>query len=310
MADADVEPKAESAESVLVDVVVVSYNSRSVLRDAVIRLIDEPQLNVIVVDNASTDDSLAAVGGLPVEAIALPRNGGFAHGCNHGWRAGCAPYVLFLNPDARIEPAAIRELIDVLAREERTGLVAPLIRKENGALDFSIRRFPRLISRYAQALFLQRIFPRRKWSDEVVRDPDEYRERTVVEWVSGACLLVRRSLLERVGGWDERFFLYCEDIDLCKRIQEAGFDVVFEPAATVVHTGGASASRPALLPTLAQSRIRFVQKHGTRATRLLERLGIGLCALTHVFVAKGGIETRAGHARSLKVVAGRAMRHP
>ncbi len=305
MAGPGPEPEMESTRWPVVDVVVVAYNSRSVLRDTVSPLIDDPELNVIVVDNASPDDSLTAVRDLPVEAILLHRNGGFAHGCNQGWSLGRAPYVLFLNPDARIEPRAIRVLIERLSQDERAGIVAPQIRKQDGTLDFSIRRFPRLRSRYAQALFLQRIFPKAEWSDEVVRDQERYSEPRTVEWVSGACFLIKRSLLERLGGLDEEFFLYCEDIDLCKRIREAGFNVVFEPAATVVHVGGKSGSRPALLPVLAESRIRYVQKHGTPVTRLLERLGIGLCAVTHALVGKGGLEARAGHARSLKVVVSR-----
>ncbi len=310
MFTARAETRSEVGRSPLVDVVVVAYNSRVVLRDAVNPLVGNADLNVIVVDNASRDDSLAAVRDLPIESIRLNQNGGFAHGCNHGWRAGRAPYVLFLNPDGRIESAEIKKLVDLLARDDRAGVVAPLIRRDDGTIDFSLRRFPRLRSTYAQAVFLQRIFPRREWSDEVIRDPHAYRRRAEVDWVSGACMLVKRAVLDEVSGWDERFFLYCEDIDLCKQVHDAGFDVLFEPSAVAVHVGGSSESRAALLPTLAESRIRYARKHRTPITRLLERLGIGLGALTHVLVSKGGAESRAGHARSLGVVVGRAPSRP
>jgi GT2 family glycosyltransferase len=116
-------------------------------------------------------------------------------------------------------------------------------------------------------------------------------------------MLVRRDVLEKVDGWDEGFFLYCEDIDLCKRIRDAGFDVRYEPSCVAVHLGGASGSRPALLPTLAESRLRYARKHRTRSWQVLERIGFALGALTHVVVSQGGLAPRVGHARSFTVLA-------
>ena len=108
-----------------VDVVVVSYNSHVHLRGCVEPLAAASQDNVIVVDNASADDSPKAVEGLPVTVIAQDFNGGFAQGCNRGWRVGTAPYVLFLNPDARIEPAAVESLGRVLEGDSHVGIVGP-----------------------------------------------------------------------------------------------------------------------------------------------------------------------------------------
>jgi hypothetical protein len=264
-------------------------------------------LHVIVVDNASSDDSLGSVRDLPAELVALDENGGFAHGCNEGWRRGGAPYVLFLNPDARIEPAGLARLVKVLEGNERAGLVAPRLVNDHGGLEYSQRRFPRLRSTYSRALFLHRLFPMSSWSDEVVRNPERYEEPGSTEWVAGACVLVRRDVLERIGGWDESFFLYCEDIDLCKRIQTAGFEVRYEPSAVAVHIGGMSAPRFGLYPTLAASQIRYARKHRSRPAVLMERAGLGLSALTHLALGRGGKAARAGHARSLKfLVAGRA----
>src|SRR4249919_2580458 len=98
----------------VVDVVLVSYNSAATLRQCVSPLVADQELQVIVVDNASQDESLASVADLPVHVVELENNGGFALGCNRGWQSGSAPYVLFLNPDASIEPASIRRLADVL----------------------------------------------------------------------------------------------------------------------------------------------------------------------------------------------------
>jgi hypothetical protein len=284
----------------LVDVVVVTYNSRLKLRACLEPLLGHEDLELIVADNASPDGSLDAVAGLPVTAIALPRNGGFAHGCNAGIAAGSAPYVLLLNPDAEIRPDAIRTLAAALAADERIGAAAPRIVAEDGSLEFSQRRFPRLRSTYAQALFLHRVFPRAEWVDELERDPRVYEQARSPEWASGACLLLRRSAVEEIGGLDDGFFMYCEDIDLCRRLRDAGYDIRFVPEAVVTHEGGASAPRLSLLHVLAGSRLRYARKHRGRAGAMLERLGVALGALTHALISRGGRSVRAGHMRALR----------
>jgi N-acetylglucosaminyl-diphospho-decaprenol L-rhamnosyltransferase len=287
-----------------VDVVVVSYNSRDRLRSCVEPLLDTSGVRVIVVDNASPDASLEAVRALPVTSIQLDRNGGFAHACNVGWRAGHAPYVLFLNPDARIPAESLARLVDVLESDRAVGVAGPTVCESDGSLDFSQRRFPRLRSTYAHALFLNKVFARAPWSSELVQDPRDYEQPGSPDWVSGACMLVRRSVLETVGGWDEGFFMYCEDKDLCRRVRAAGFENRYEPAAVVIHEGGASAPRAALMPVLAASRLRYAEKHQAPAVALLERAGVGLTGFTHMIVSRGGKATRAGHAASLLVALG------
>ncbi len=287
-----------------VDVVVVSYNSSNELRACVEPLAGSTDVDVTVVDNNSSDGSLAAIEGLDVRAIALETNRGFAHGCNVGWRAGSAPYVLFLNPDARLDTTAIEAMLAVLEQDERVGAVGPRIVDDGGALDHSIRRFPRLRSTYAQAFFLHRLLPDADWTDETVHRTWAYEEPAAVEWISGACMLFRRSVLEALGGLDEGFFMYCEDKDLCRRTWDLGYEVRYEPSSAVVHVGGASAPRAALLPVLAASKIRYAQKHEPPIRALAERLGVGLQSLTHVVVSQGGRSRRAGHLRSLLVALG------
>jgi N-acetylglucosaminyl-diphospho-decaprenol L-rhamnosyltransferase len=285
-----------------VDVVVVSFNSRDRLRGCVEPLAGLEDIHVAVVDNASTDASLDAVGDLPVTRIALETNGGFAHGCNTGWRQGDAPAVLFLNPDARIEPDSVRSLARVLERHPEAGAVGPKIFTSEGALDFSQRLFPPLASTFAEALFLHRLFPRAEWIDGTVRDLRAYAQPSMPDWISGACMLVRRSALEALGGLDESFFLYCEDMDLCRRLRNAGFTVRFEPSAVAYHEGGASAPRPVTVPLLAASRLRYADKHLGRAARVLDRAGLIARALTHVVVSRGGLPVRAAHARALRLL--------
>lgn len=280
------------------DVVVVSYNSREHLRGCVMPLSGLEDIDVIVVDNASSDGSLETVADLPVEVIARESNGGFSVGCNAGWRSGSAPFVLFLNPDAVIEADAARKLVAVAAGDAAVAAVAPRIVDHDGGLLFSQRRFPRLSSTYAQALFLHRLFPQASWSDEVVRDREAYERAGSPEWASGACLLVKRSALEQVDGFDEGFFLYCEDKDLCRRLRAAGLDIRFEPSAVVRHVGGASAPHATVIPLLAASRARYARKHCSAVPAAGEGIGIALGELTHALGGRGDRSVRAAHGRS------------
>jgi hypothetical protein len=282
-----------------VDVVVVSYNSSRTLRDCVGPLTGLPGVQVIVVDNCSADDTLASIADLPLTVVPQATNNGFAAGCNVGWRHGSAPNVLFLNPDARIDSEALEALAQVLT-DPGVAIAAPRILDEDGAVDFSQRRFPRLLSTYSHALFLHRLVPGAAWTSELIRDPQLYDRPGSPEWASGACLLVRREVLEELNGWDEAFFMYCEDKDLCRRARDAGYDVRYDPNAVVRHEGGASAPRASLTGVLAQSRLHYARKHSGRVGGALERGGIALTALTHILVSRGGAAARTGHAAALR----------
>jgi N-acetylglucosaminyl-diphospho-decaprenol L-rhamnosyltransferase len=266
-----------------VDVVVVAYRSGDHLRRAVEGLAGLPGVHVVVVDNACPDRSFRAVEDLAVEVIHASANGGFAAGCNIGIAASGSPLVLLLNPDASIGSDDLARLRDALEAAPEIAAAAPRIMQADGALAWSLRRFPRVRTTFAQALYLHRLAPRAGWADEVIRDEAVYARPGDVEWASGAALLIRRSLLTQLGGLDDGFFLYCEDMDLCRRVQLAGFRIVFEPSALAQHVGGASSSsRGALLAVLATSRMRYADLHRGRAAALCERAGIALGAITHL----------------------------
>src|SRR5262249_4843138 len=152
-------------------------------------------------------------------------NRGFAVGCNEGSSRGQAPYVLFLNPDATIEPSALWQLIKCLEKDAKIAAIVPRLVNADGTLQHSLRRFPRLRSVYAEALFMHRVAPRLQSVSEVVRTKQAYERAAPVEWAMAACLLIRRHALECVGGFDEGFLLYREDADLCKRLSSAGYEI-------------------------------------------------------------------------------------
>jgi N-acetylglucosaminyl-diphospho-decaprenol L-rhamnosyltransferase len=295
-----------------IDIIIVSYNSSVHLRDSVKALTQMDEVTVTVVDNASSDDTCDTVRDLDVNLIALEENRGFAFGNNVGTSAGSAPFVLFLNPDARLAPAEALTLASLLSEDDALGAIGPRIVGEDGSLEFSLRRFPRTASTFAQAFFLHRLWPHSSWSDEVIRETDAYEQRQEAEWLSGACLLARRDVVEEIGGWDDGFFLYCEDMDVCKRIRDAGYGIVYDPHVTAHHVGGGSGSRPSLFAVLAESRIRFARKHRGRAGTISERIGIAVGSITHAVLGRGGWPARRGHLASLAVAlrpSGTARRH-
>jgi N-acetylglucosaminyl-diphospho-decaprenol L-rhamnosyltransferase len=285
-----------------IDAVIVSYNSADTLRDCVQSLLATPGVAVTVVDNASPDDSLGVIADLPVRTIQSGRNGGFGFGCNIGLRAGSAPLVLFLNPDARLDEGALDSMESALVADPGVGLLAPRLVDGDGALMASQRHFPRAATAWSHALFLHRLFPRARWADEVIRRWEEYERPNEPDWVSGACMLARRSVLEAIGGFDERFFLYCEDTDLCARIRGAGHRIRYDPSASAHHVGGHSAPRSGLYSVLADSRVRYARKHGGRTDFLLQAGGIALHALTHAAVCVLRPAHAHGHVAALRTV--------
>ena len=293
---------ALSAKPIRVDSVTVAYNSARTLRGCVELLAPIDWVSVTVVDNASPDNSLETVADLPIRGVRAGRNGGFAAGCNLGIADGQAPYVLLINPDARIERDDLKTLVEVLDQDPDVGLAAPLILEEDGSMAFSQRRFPQLRSTFAQALFLHRIWPRANWTDELIRNPEAYEHPGSPDWVSGACMLIRREALEAVDGLDEDFFLYCEDIDLCARIRNAGWSIGFEPAASMRHEGGASRAREQLFPVYARNRVLYTRKHSGRASVPLQTIGVALGHATHAITSLTRPRVAYGHMRAFAAV--------
>lgn len=285
-----------------IDAVVVSYNSRDTLRDCVAPLCAIPGVNVIVIDNVSSDGSLESVADLALDGSSSGRNGGFGFGCNLGATRGSAPYLLFINPDATITADALTTLLQALQDDPRVGAVGPRILDHDGGLQLTQRRYPRLRSTWSQALFLHRVAPKASWADEVIWDRAAYEVPGSPQWLSGACLLVRREAFEQIGGFDERYFLYCEDIDLCRSLRGAGHDLRYEPAATVRHIGGHSAPTGTTTAIYARSRVTYARKYYRRGAVGLERLGIAVGEATHALTSATRPPKRRGHLAALRAV--------
>jgi N-acetylglucosaminyl-diphospho-decaprenol L-rhamnosyltransferase len=271
-----------------VAVVVVSWNSREDLPGCLRSLEAGGQpLEVVVVDNASADGSAAAAReALPsARVIEAGANLGFGRASNLGWRATRAPYVLFLNPDAAIAPGAIEVMAGVLDTRPEVGIVGPRTRNADGTPQLSFGPDLTPLSEWRQRRLVRGVR---------ARDPHLLAEVEALSarehepaWVSASCLLTRRALLERLDGFDERFFLYEEDVDLCLRARKAGFRVLFLPRAHLIHGLGRSMERAGSRARDAydRSHLLYYRKH----------LGVGWTALLRVYLALHGAARRLGH---------------
>jgi N-acetylglucosaminyl-diphospho-decaprenol L-rhamnosyltransferase len=227
--------------------VVVSYNYGDLLERTVRSIASETSagaFDLVVVDNASTDGSAdhLRVAMPEVRALAAPGNVGYARGANLGIAATEAPVVAVLNGDLELRPGVAAAMLDALAADPRLGAVGPCVLNVDGSVYPSARCDPGLFVALAHAT-LGLVWPTNPWTRKYRQlDVDPTQARSV-DSVSGAAMWLRRSALDDVGGWDERYFMYMEDVDLCLRLRRAGWRVGYEPAGAVVHVQGASTSK-------------------------------------------------------------------
>ncbi|RYX86118.1 glycosyltransferase family 2 protein [bacterium] len=277
-------------------IVILNWNARDYLR-ACLRSLEEyaPQIafETIVVDNNSLLDNSADMVESEFPAVTLirnPLNSGFSSGNNLGWKKATGRHVLFLNPDTIVEAGALEALVATLDGNAKIGAVGPRMTYPDGELQFSARAFPSFGAGLFRNSFLGRLFPNNPWSRAYLQTDLSRGSNQDVDWLSGSALCGSRVALEsikqrRMGGpWDEDYFMYCEDIDLCYRLMKKKWRRVYVPGATIQHHIGKSSD-------LAQAKsIRrhhaamwlFYRKHYMKGTGALlapfAASGIGLRA--------------------------------
>jgi N-acetylglucosaminyl-diphospho-decaprenol L-rhamnosyltransferase len=197
---------------------------------------------VTVVDNGSTDGSVEKVRAHPgIDLVESGSNRGYGGAANLGVARATEDWVLVVNPDVQFEKGSIDELLAVADRWPRAGALGPRIHTDDGMLYPSARDLPSLGRGIGHAAFGW-VWPANPWTASYRRERGAPTEG-VVGWLSGSCLMLRREAFLSVGGFDEGYFMYFEDTDLCDRLARAGWDVVYAPSATVVHAGGHATSR-------------------------------------------------------------------
>jgi GT2 family glycosyltransferase len=229
--------------------VLVNYNSDDELRRALESIAREAggRWEGVVVDNASTDGSEQAALDFPaVRLIKNRENVGFGRGVNQAMTASTAEYVLIMNPDCQLSAGALTPLIAVLDADKTCAVVAPQILNVDGTAQGNARGDPDMFTGlFGRTSPLRRTLSglevaRRNVVTATTRHKDDQGAAVTVDWVSGACMLVRRSAVAAAGGFDERYFMYWEDADLCRRLRQRGSIVSYLPAATAVHRVGHS----------------------------------------------------------------------
>lgn len=269
----------------LVCVIIVSFNTRDLTLECLRALYDNlgsVTAEVIVVDNGSEDGSVEALRqNYPnVRVFSNIRNAGFGAANNQAMRAARGKYVMLLNSDAFVENGAIAAMIELIERSPGVGVVGPRLLNADLSLQLSCFPFPSPARAWIENLWLPAVFPHtskigdyRKWAHD---------EERLVDWVVGACMLVRREAYDAVGGFDERFFMYGEETDWQRRIRSKGWQIAFTPAARVKHLGGASSTgdKSAFNPHFFESLDLYELKHHGR---------IGLISLRAAMVCGGSM---------------------
>ena len=270
-----------------VAVVIVNYESGGALRRCLAGVRREGPAEVVVVDNGSTDGSVAQARTeiADLSVIVPGANIGYGSAANRGVAATSAPYVLVANPDLDVGPGALGALAEALDDEPAFGLVGPLIRTPAGGRYPSARRFPSLPDAAGHAV-LGLLAPNNRFTRAYQRSDLDAADTGIaeVDWVSGACFLVRRDAFEAVGGFDESYFMYAEEVDLCWRLRAEGWRVAYVPGAEVVHVQGTSTERHPYRMIVEHHRSlwRFAWRTQQGSRRLLLPLvaiGLGVRAL-------------------------------
>jgi len=232
-------------------IVIVTHNSRAPIEtclESLERHAPRCAAETIVVDNASSDGTAELVGSrFPwVRLVANADNRGYSRGVNEGMRLASGGAILILNPDIVVQEGSIDRLMAFMARTPDAGIVGAKLVYPDGSLQYSCRAFYTAGALVFRRTVLGKLFPRAgPLRRHLMLDYDHAAARAV-DWVLGACMLVRRSALEKVGAMDERFFLYFEDIDWCFRMKNQGWSVYYEPASVMVHTYERSSAKSVL----------------------------------------------------------------
>lgn len=273
-----------------VDAVVVNYLAGAHLPACVRSLRAEGVAQVVVVDNGSEDGSLDLLREQDPDArvVASATNLGYGAGVNRGLRHCSSELVLVTNPDVVARPGSVAALVSAITDDDRVAIAGPRVEDPHGRLYPSARSFPSILEAFGHG-FLGLVAPKNSFSRRYQLLDWDHQARRAVDWVSGSCFLARRSALLALSGFDERYFMYSEDVDLCWRARQAGLGVVYEPTAVVTHIQGVSTRHQPYRMIVAHHRslLRFAARSTTGSRRaLLPAVAAGLGLRAGVLVAR------------------------
>jgi len=285
-------------------IIIVNWNVRDLLA-ACLRSLEPARerlaLQVLVVDSHSADDSVAMVRrDFPwVELIACNENVGFPRGNNLGLTRANGRYILLLNPDTEVVGDALTTMLAYMESHPHVGGLGPQLLNPDGSVQSSRRRFPTPATALFESTWLEPLAPASILRHYYVQDVADG-ETAVVDWVTGACLLVRREVVEQIGGLDEDYFMYSEELDWCRRIKAAGWQIIYLPTAQVIHHEGKSSEQAVTERHInfQRAKLRYFYKYHGRWTAWLLRLFILLNYLWQLNVE--ALKGLVGHKRPLR----------
>ncbi len=288
----------------LLSVVIVSWNVRDLLRDCLRSLIADQgdlAMEIIVVDGASADGSAAMVADeFPsVCLIASNENLGFPKGNNVGMGVANGRFLLLLNPDTIVKRGALATILTYLQNNPAIGLVGAQLLNGDGSVQSSRRRFPTMATAFFESTWLQPFAPKRVLDDYYVNDTADD-EIALVDWVMGACMMTRREIVDAVGGMDEAYFMYSEELDWQRRIADAGWQVAYLPTAQVVHYTGKSSEQAVTARHInfERAKLRYFRLYHGRGQAWLLRVFLLAGYLVQIVIE--GMKGVLGHKRPLR----------
>ena len=193
----------------------------------------------------------------------MAKNLGFTGGHNYAVGIRSAPDVLYLNSDTIVHPGAIVGLVEYARQHPKVGIVGPKLLNSDGSLQFSCRRFPNPVAAMLRNTIFGRMFPNNRYTREYLMQDLDRGTPSSVDWVSGAALYATKALLDKIGSFDEEYFMFCEDTDLCYRAWQAGFEVHYLPSAVITHACGKSTDKAPnrMIDRHHRSMLLFYRKH-------------------------------------------------
>lgn len=260
----------------MLSIIIVNWNVRDLLRECLSSLDagrDGLDVEVIVVDSASVDGSTEMVRvEFPwVRLIPRGENVGFPRGNNIGLAEARGDYLLLLNPDTVVLDDALAMMVAYLTTHLDVGAVGPLLLNPDGSIQSSRRRFPTLATGFFESTWLEGLAPgllRRYYALDL---PDD--ATADVDWLTGACIMIPRAVYEQIGGLDEGYFMYSEELDWCRRIKEAGWRVVYHPMARIIHHVGKSSEQAVTARHIyfQRAKLRYFRKYHGRGVAAILR---------------------------------------
>jgi GT2 family glycosyltransferase len=259
-------------------IIILNWNTQEDTKrciDSILESRPKKSIEIILVDNASSDGSRETLPKqFPVcQYIQNSKNIGFGAGNNRGIPAARGKYVFFLNSDTIVTKESLEKLLEFADHNPDAGIIGPKLLNKDGTLQYSCRNFPNLGVGFFRNTPLGRLFPHNRYTQDYLLSDWDHQSVREVDWVSGAALLIRREALDKLKGFDEDFYMYCEDVDLCYRAREAGWKTVYFPDSIIYHIIGRSSDKAPTRMTwfFHQSMYLFYKKHYAKSTSILIR---------------------------------------